>query len=114
MAKNPVRWQMLRCRWYTKDDVLVDTAGLLDIYYRGELLAHILAMPKKASISLQGAADLLNEIQKPQFHAANFGSAPGQYNWYAENFVEWISSLGYHIELTGDEFEATVAQEHVA
>ena len=48
------------------------------------------------------------------FNAQKFGSDYGHYGWYSEHFVEWISSLGYHIELTGDEFDVLAPSQQPA
>lgn len=48
------------------------------------------------------------------FDAHRLGYEPGECNWYFKNFVEWISSLGYHIELTGDEFEPYIKADKTA
>lgn len=63
-------------------------------------------MPKKELITFDDAVRLLNAKQSECFNAGSFGDSPGQYGWYDLHFVSWISSLGYHIELTGDEFES--------
>jgi hypothetical protein len=38
-------------------------------------------------------------------HSCRIGNKPEECHWYYQHFVEWISAQGYHIELTGDEFE---------
>jgi hypothetical protein len=48
------------------------------------------------------------------FDAHRMGYQPGECNWYFKNFVEWVSSLGYHIELTGDEFELYLGDDKAA
>ena len=82
----------------------IETPESLDITYRGTLLSRILSMPVKTPIPFDDAIRLVAEKHTEAFDHSRFGDAPGQYGWYSNNFIEWISSLGYHIELTGDEF----------
>jgi hypothetical protein len=42
------------------------------------------------------------------------GFKPGECHWYFDHFVEWVSSLGYQIELAGDEFEPYPVADKVA
>ncbi len=62
-------------------------------------------MQIKDSISFEDAFHMLQKKRFELFNAGRFGDMPGQYGWYHLNFVDWISSQGFHIELTGDEFE---------
>lgn len=62
-------------------------------------------MEKKQSIELLQAAHLAEEKFEEARKEGRFGHKPGECFWYLDHFVEWISGLGYHIELTGDEFE---------
>ena len=50
------------------------------------------------------------DLAKPE--RVNHHIAEG--DWFYENFIEWISSQGYHIELTGDEFEAAVMSDKLS
>lgn len=58
-------------------------------------------MPRKNPISFDFAISLINDKCVLAVQARN----ASQYLWYYDNFVSHISDLGYHIELTGDEFE---------
>jgi len=69
-------------------------------------MARILAMTKKQPIEFVQAVRLAITKYDEAMDARCLGHAPGQAFWYHAHFVEWISSLGYHIELTGEEFES--------
>lgn len=60
-------------------------------------------MPKKKSISYEEAIRLFSDRQREAFDAGDYGSKPGQCGWYTRNFISYVSELGYHIELEGDE-----------
>ena len=64
-------------------------------------------MQTQKPISLEYAIGLLLDHQTAAMKAGRKGLEPGHAFWYGCNFIEWISSLGFHIELTGDEFEET-------
>jgi hypothetical protein len=83
----------------------------IDASYSGTLASRILSMAKMKPISLRAAMSIVAEEQKEAFKAGNFGPEPGHFGWYADNFVEYISALGFHIELTGDEFEEQIGLE---
>lgn len=62
-------------------------------------------MPKKNPISYEQAINLIADKKNEAFIHKDYGTKPGQYFWYSENFVAYISDLGFHIELSGDEIE---------
>lgn len=62
-------------------------------------------MPKRKPISYDDAINIFSDKMHEAFKAKDYGIRPGQCGWYPSNFVEYISDLGYHIELTGDEIE---------
>jgi hypothetical protein len=62
-------------------------------------------MEPKKPLSFEQAARLTEEKFFEANDARRVGYEPGQCFWYLDHFLEWISGLGYHIELTGDEFE---------
>ena len=68
------------------------------------LLEKIIRMEVKAPITFTEAALLAQEQYLALIRMNKYGSDPDQCS-YTDSFTEWISSLGYHIELTGDEFE---------
>jgi hypothetical protein len=61
-------------------------------------------MKKMTAITFEAAINLVSENQKEAFVIGNIGKEPGQYLWFSQNFIEFITSQGFHIELTGDEF----------
>jgi hypothetical protein len=76
----------------------------IDRIYSGTLLSSIFAMPMKKPIQFDDAVRMAAE----KFCRSKIGHNRGENLWYIENFVEWMSELGFHIELTGDEFETIV------
>lgn len=77
----------------------------IDLNYRGTLLSRILEMEPKKPISLEQAIRLMEKHEDLARTAGRKSAEPGHLCWFSYNFVEFISTLGYHIELTGDEFE---------
>lgn len=61
-------------------------------------------------MTYEEAIMLFDDRYNSAFQARDFGSKPGQCAWYFYHFVQYVSELGYHIELTGDEFESPVAE----
>ena len=105
MNKHMVRWKKTRTVSVHGSDVEVEAARFIEAAKMGLLLEQIRLMPRKKTVSLETALKVMLLRQDEAFAASRFGEGPGQHSWYEKNFVEWISSLGYHIELTGDEFE---------
>ena len=89
------------------------TSGIPDIInicYRGSLLTCIVKMPIQKPIAFDEAICLAHD----KIYGSKVGHYRGESHWYMDHFVEWISELGFHIELTGDEFEPLMALETVA
>ena len=105
MPHHLLKWRAFKAKDVRGSDIEVDMAPSIDFYYRGKMLSEILQMPLRSPISFHEALHMAWVKQGEACDATKFGSAVGHYNWYSQNFVNWISSLGYHIELTGDEFE---------
>lgn len=103
--KHVLRWQNVTIHFAGRISNY-PVVNEIDSYYRGELLSRILDMQKQMPISLEAAIHLLTKHEQEASDAGRKGTEPGHLFWYAWHFVEWIESLGYHIELTGDEFEA--------
>ncbi len=76
--------------------------------YRGRLIAEILAMPVRNPISFEQAIFQIDAKMEEAHQARNLGYKKGQYQWFVHNFVNVISDMGYHIELSGEEFEIPV------
>lgn len=70
-------------------------------------------MKKQKPISLEEAVQLLIQNMQEARAAGRKGTEPGHLCWYLDHFVEWLVSIGYHVELTGDEFEPFVMSDHV-
>ncbi len=77
------------------------------IYYetKATLIYQIVSMPKGNPISFEDAVRYVEKKWCESFDSKNFGYEPGGAGWYTKHFVDYISSLGFHIELSGDEFE---------
>lgn len=72
---------------------------------KGTLISQILAMPKGKPI---GFADAIRFASKKAHEVAEQGKLgidPGESGWYRLNFIQFISESGFHIELTGEEFD---------
>jgi hypothetical protein len=105
MTKQFLYWKPIWDKNVRNEDYLSNVPDIIAMAYRGALLERILAMPKKEPISFESAALMASDKSSEAFDVHRMGYEPGGCNWYFNSFVEWISSLGYHIELTGDEFE---------
>lgn len=103
--KHHLNWKSVKCKNVVGEDIYLSIPHSLDIHCRGGLLTQILQMPQKKPILFDEAINLLSDKEMELFGSGKVGHEPGQYFWYSDNFVQWISDMGYHIELTGDEFE---------
>lgn len=79
---------------------------MIDKAYKGMLLCKILEMPKKQRLSYENAINIFSDRMFEALKAKDYGVKPGQSGWYPSHFVEYISYLGFHIELSGDEIES--------
>lgn len=104
MTKRIVTWKPVRHRDIDGQESL-DThmPNLIAIAYRGELVDEILAMPKQLAISYEEAVTIVTERFETALVNNQIGGEREQSHWFHRNFVEFISGLGYHIELSGDE-----------
>ncbi len=80
--------------------------SLVASYYKGELIDQILRMEMKTPLLLHHAFKLASEARHAAEKEGHSGHEPHQSYWYYSHFLEYISELGFHIELTGDEFES--------
>ncbi len=103
--QNFALWKRTECRGRDGSPVDVGWATHIDKCYKGKLLVRILDMPKKNPISLNEAIKIISDKKLDAYNAGDFGMKPGQYHWYSYNFLSYISDLGYHIEITGDEID---------
>jgi hypothetical protein len=109
MDKQWVKWKNINCLSDLGEPIELETPSSIAAGYRGTLLSRIIEMEIKHPIGFREAILLVVSQQSDAFDARQFGDLPGEYGWYSLHFVEWISSLGYHINLTGDEFETLPA-----
>lgn len=114
MAKRIVCWKPVRNRnIYGREYFDPYGPRLVAKCYRGELVDEILSMPEKKSISFAEAMQLVADYSNQEFDKRVKELESGKTTeetpkalWFYENFVQFISEQGYHIELTGDEFES--------
>ena len=104
VKKSLVKWKSVACTSRDGSPVLLEIPSTIDDHYHGNLLLKISQMKKMTAITFEAAINLVSENQKEAFVIGNIGKEPGQYLWFSHNFIEFISSQGFHIELTGDEF----------
>src|SRR5688572_15721070 len=100
MPKHSLNWKPVKAKSLRGTDIYVSVPDVLDLIYRGTLLSSILAMEKKTPILFGDAVRMAIKKKCEVWYDENADS-----DYYYDNFIEWISSQGYHIELTGDEFE---------
>jgi hypothetical protein len=110
MPKHIINWKPIRSKNVRGSDYDCRIPETLDLIYRGTLLSEIVAMEQKKPMAF---ANAVNRAKKQWWE--KFGSGCGDdADWIYDNFVEWISDQGYHIELTGDEFEPRVLAKLVS
>lgn len=102
MPNQFLRWGQVSVKDVYGSDCASDWPAIIDLYYQGRLLGCILAMETKRRISMAEAIRLLNDKCLDELNRKT-----KKEEWYLVNFVAWISSLGYQIEITGDEFSTT-------
>lgn len=105
MHRQFTRWKHVYIEKGTPADGPDMLPSVIDMDTNRALLHQIVAMPKGDPISFEDAVRHVEIKWGETFDTKNFGYEPGGAGWYTRNFVEYISSLGFHIELTGDEFE---------
>jgi hypothetical protein len=106
VKRNFALWKPVRCANPQGEWIDLGWARVIDKAYKGTLLTKILEMPRQRPISFEDAINLIEERKEQAFKEKDYGMKPGQYGWYIYNFVQYLSDLGYHIELTGDEIES--------
>lgn len=111
-AADAIDMHRLLARWnhiYIEKGTPADGPDMLptviDMENKGTLLHQIVSMPKAEPISFEDAVKHVELKWSAGFDNQNSGYNPGGGGWYTRNFVGYISSLGFHIELSGDEFE---------
>jgi hypothetical protein len=101
MQKHWIKWKTLRSKNIYGEPIDTEFPYLIDLNYKGALVSLIINMENKMPITFENAVRIASE----KYFNSDFGTKRGQSFWFTENFVKYISELGYHIELTGDEFE---------
>jgi len=101
MSKQFVLWKTLRDKNVVGEPIDLEIPHIIDVYLKGALLSKILKMEKKTPIYFE---DAVRKATKELFKA-DTGHERGQNFWYLNHFIEFIAEQGFHIELTGDEFE---------
>ncbi len=104
MRKQLLYWYPVVSRTYAGGFYSCELPKIIDSDCGHTLLASALAMPKKTPIRFEEAVRKLDG----ELNIENIGHEPGQYQWLLKNFVSWISDKGFHIELTGDEFDLKI------
>jgi len=110
MPKHILNWKSVKVKSVRRSNTLCTFPAAIDLYLRGTLLSRILVMEKKRPIAFNEAIGLLKEKWSDELWVRQSGHE----EWYQKNFVDWISGLGYHIEITGDEFEAVALSNKLA
>ncbi len=100
MTKQCLYWKPVICTNVRGAEILSNRPEILSKIHRGNLLADIQSMPPKEPISFERAMRLMCEKTIEAFQNHDGAKAA----WYYYNFIPYISSCGFHIELTGDEF----------
>lgn len=109
MAKHCLIWKRLTCKNVRGEDFDGGLPEIISLSYRGRLLAEIANMPKAKPILFQDAVRKINELQVQALQQGNFKIC----SWYEENFVQFFSDQGFHIEVTGDEFVFHLSEMNV-
>jgi hypothetical protein len=107
MNKHIVNWRKVIFTNDLGNNYEAELPEIIDVGYRGKLLSKILDMQKKTPIIFDDAVRMAGR----NFFDSKAGHSRGESHWYLDNFVDWISEQGYHIDLTGDEFEPTQIQQ---
>lgn len=70
------------------------------------LLHRLQNQPRQSSLSYQDACRMVRqEVFRQMDLRNNDPNVQGSSHWVSSNWPEWLSAQGYHVELTGEEFE---------
>ena len=105
MTKHCVNWKPVKSKDIRGSDFDSPIPTAIEIGYRGTMLSRILDMERKQSITFVEAIHLVQKQWTKAVDSGRIGHELGECNWFIDHFIEWVASQGYHIELTGDEFE---------
>ncbi len=107
MVKGFFKWRPVRLLTVYGSEYLEDELpGVVDSYYKGELIARILEMNRGTPISFHQALNMASDAHIQAFDSGRSGHEKGESIWHYSHFLEFISEQGFHIELTGDEFDS--------
>ncbi len=107
MTRHCLIWNHTIGKDIRGEDFADPLPDLIASAYRGRLAVEIINMPTRNPISFEQAISLIGSKMESASQIRNLGYKKGQYHWYIHNFVNVISDLGYHIVLSGEEFEIT-------
>lgn len=78
------------------------------------LLERLRRMPRLRALSYQDACfRVQQEVSRQARLGNNERSVVGHSNWIRENWPSWLTTQGFHVDLTGDEYEI-VPLNHLA
>ncbi len=89
------------CQDIRDEDYSSELPDIISVAYRGTLLPEILKMPRRNPISFESAIQLVHAKRRQ----ARLTFDADKMVWYNKNFVKCVSDSGFHIELSGDEFD---------
>ena len=101
MEKHWVKWKTLRTKNIYGEPIDAEFPYLIDLCYQGSLISKILKMEKKTPISFEDAV----RIAEGHYSESDIFTERDRMKKCTQHFIEFISEQGFHIELTGDEFE---------
>ncbi len=108
MTKHCLIWNATISQNVRGEDYATQLPDIIAKIYGGKLMSEILNMRSKNPISFEKAIHLLHVKIQNARKANKLGYQKDEYHWYFHNFVQVISDLGFHIELSGEEFEIPV------
>ncbi len=107
MGKQLLKLKAVRLLNVDGQEYLCDALpSLVASYYKGELIDQILRMKKKTPLSFHRALNMASDARCAASKEGRSGHEPHHSYWHYSHFLEFISELGFHIELTGEEFES--------
>lgn len=104
MTKHCVLWRPFLDQSFRGEEYGNVLPELVAQAYRGSLISEILRMPLGTPISFNMAIRMTSHQMRDAFENGKIGYERGENSWYRENFIQFISESGFHIELSGDEF----------
>lgn len=113
MMKRIYKWKPIRLLTiYGNEYVDDELPGIVANYYKGELVDKILTMDRKKPISLHQALNMASDAHIKAVHENRFGHKKGQSGWHFSHLIDFISEQGFHIELSGDEFDSPASNSN--